>query len=392
MGFPAPNNSAVTLYNPFNNAAPPFGNFYNPTSLVIGFCSDGAAVPFSALPGGPIASNPFNWKTGTAWLLDVPLHWTSTCWTGLVTLYVDFANGGQVIAGSLAGRQSNIFSPSSAWPGGYIFQDHPDVVHLGVGVNLFWNGKFLQCGVSFTDWPLTGNRQKRGRTAGDLYPIQNSGGVTSAPSTPQMPWMTVPLLNVSFHFTGTYETPLPNGSEQIWLVEANGGPFGGFNPSVDSPGFYSVFVPFFGPAQIIGGASGFPQQYLGQQQGPGSEYTIRNASATVNGTDYYEVLANNAAPFLLQNNIVGSDGDTLGESPLPSVVTYPVWVGPGSPGLGAGGVSFNTLKTGIQYYPNVSAFRLEYPFLISDVTQFSQMPMSNGYNINVWALGGNPNG
>jgi hypothetical protein len=103
------------------------------------------------------------------------------------------------------------------------------------------------------------------------------------------------------------------------------------------------------------------------------------------------VLANTAAPYLLQNATV--NGDTATVQIANSVVTYPVWVGPGQPGLvpiSVSSYSVSTIVQQMQQKPLDGGLPLEMPFSVG-VSAFCQVPLSNGYNIDVWALGGSPN-
>lgn len=169
--------------HPFNNApVDPAYSYWpgNTAGLVIGFCSPGAAVAWPA--DGSQPSNPQDWQGGTLWqLIGPPLHWTSNCWTGYTVLYVD--DNGTVQSGS-TGRQ--VFGP---WNKGYIFKDLPQVRTLGIGYNVYWNGQFFSCSLSFTDFGNYGKYSGIKGRSGAVYP--NMFGPAS--KTPVVPWYSCQL-------------------------------------------------------------------------------------------------------------------------------------------------------------------------------------------------------
>ena len=415
------------MANPFNNSAPPANpNPWvagEPSSIRIDFCSPGAAQRIPYFSG--ITGYPWNWHTGTLWSLTIPVHWTGTCWTGLETLWV--GGNGDVYSGT------QTYSPSAGWPGGYIFQDLPNVKLLGIGINLTWNGEFWACGVGFTDFknPQGG---VNGRS-GAKFPVL---GQTPAIATAVPPWWTIPVCNRDevFTFDGIIPYILPADATLNGSVILPAGKYWNNGPHGTATPFYPALPTFTSPAGLqIGGANqvyttlngertvpaiglgtGFVVQYNGV---PGS-YTILNGGQDylAGGTGitiiYLQELPNGVP---IQNATVANGSVTAIDStsyfpspgiyhasdelvlpycppviesmcPLPlAVAGAGDWFPSGEVGnytpanytypmwignaLPANNVGFGTDQNTITYL---------------DVTFFSEMPLSNGYSLYVYTL------
>jgi hypothetical protein len=132
--------------NPFVYTQPPlvypYGSGTNPVPvlnfpMVIGICSPGA---IANEPGTPFNNNPFassivqDFQTGTYHQIVVPMHWTGTCYTGFASYYYEPTTGAVVNAGGFYGTDGGFIGPI---PGrNTLFADIPNVLHLGIGINL----------------------------------------------------------------------------------------------------------------------------------------------------------------------------------------------------------------------------------------------------------------
>lgn len=201
--------SAISPYPPFGLPAAGFLGNATPVNVSlpvwIGLCSAGAITN----PGWVYPVNPFepqlitpiiqDWGTGTIWLWPVNLKWTGSAWTFFNTFYVDtkgkYSYFGNQENGS-TGTQRIISSfeplqPPTTSVQGHLFADLPDLLAIGIGVNVNWNGSFYACAVSLTQFTPYNNQAPIAKS-GAVFPVAPpQSGIVTAGTTPVPPYQTL---------------------------------------------------------------------------------------------------------------------------------------------------------------------------------------------------------
>lgn len=268
--------SLQSPYPPFNlptqgyvgppGVGPVNGNLF----MYLGICSAGAITnPAFSLcyPQTGILNlqTVTDWGTGTYWLFPVSLHWTGTAWCGFTTLYVDVGgklnSGGQYIVGF--DGQIIVPQPPATAVQGHLFADLPDLLAIGVGINITWNGSFYACGVSLTQF-VPYNNQKPIAKSGIVFPYAApNSGIVSAGTTPTPPYQTIN--NASNQLVPPNRSPLVimmSGSTQFYTWTTPQYYFATLEEYTNNLG--SSFIPkLTGPAS----AGDYPTE-IGAQKGP----------------------------------------------------------------------------------------------------------------------------
>lgn len=220
-----------------------------------------------------------DWSAGTVWLLPVNLKWTGTAWTWFNTFYVDtqgkYSYFGNQENGS-TGTQYIISSggplqPPTSTVEGHLFADLSGLLAIGVGVNVFWNGRYYSCAVSLTQFTPY-NNQKPVAKSGAVFPYAApESGIVTAGTTPIQPYQS--LNNASYY------TPSGGILRSPFVVQLGEITYTGTTPTgfLGNGQFYFASVPFFGVSgqevNLLSAATAADYATtIGSQSGPSAVY------------------------------------------------------------------------------------------------------------------------